>query len=37
MSCLQVSANGMNNTVCTFYELTEGENTVGEGEFLRCR
>ncbi|XP_025108598.1 vacuolar protein-sorting-associated protein 25-like [Pomacea canaliculata] len=25
-----VSANGMNNTVCTFYELTDGENTVGE-------
>lgn len=26
-----IQNNGMLNTVCTFYELTEGENTVGEG------
>ncbi|KAK7466644.1 hypothetical protein BaRGS_00037252 [Batillaria attramentaria] len=25
-----VSANGMNNTVCTFYELTEGDATTNE-------
>lgn len=25
-----VCANGLNNTVCTFYELTEGENTSNQ-------
>ena len=31
LSLLQVSANGMNNTVCTFYELAQGDNTASEG------
>jgi len=26
-----VTDNGMINTVCTLYELTNGENTVSEG------
>lgn len=25
--------NGMNNSVCTLFELREGENTVDEGNF----
>lgn len=29
------SSNGLNNTVCTLYELREGENSVGEGVFCK--
>lgn len=28
------SSNGMNNSVCTLFELREGENTVGEGKIV---
>lgn len=27
------SSNGLNNTVCTLYEIREGDNTVGEGMY----
>lgn len=28
------SSNGLNNSVCTLFELREGDNTVGEGMYL---
>lgn len=28
--------NGMNNSVCTLFELREGENTVDQGKIFFC-
>lgn len=29
-----VVSNGMTNTVCTFFELTQGDDVVGEGNMM---
>ena len=34
MQCFQASNNGMTNTVCTLYELVNGDDTTSEGNFL---